>query len=552
MSDPVRPSGPTRHPFIHALLLVLPVAFVIVAHIVRTHGGPFWMWHVLDPSYYYLFDALNLVNLTTPGQPFHPGTPVQMLGALVLKAVYTLQSAQAIADMALADPERHLGIISSTFIALTALLSLALGVFVYRRLDGIWSALLFQLAPFLSMVTLKNAYHVKPEPILAALMLVVSMVVIACLRPGFLDRNRTRLAVGFGILAGFGVATKLTVAPIFVLPLFLLGNLRTVMTYAAASAIAFLLFTAPIWGAYDRLWGFAGQVMANSGAYAAADAAFIDFSTYPRAVLKILSRPVLHVPIIGAVIALLVDRLRQNRTGVNFSTEARALAGVALAVALQVLAVAKQPTANYMVPAYMLAPLALVLIRRLVIGWDIGSAGFRRGTSGAFAAFVCALAILQVFSVMRLNRELAEMVRVAQAVDDAKFAKCARLYVFPPSSHSFAMYRGDWEAGLRHTKMLSRLLPDNDYWFEQNSADLRNAQGSLELTQVLSSYPCLFIRGAHRGPILNFMRAQAPDLQLVLSCSTRDEAVFLAKVDCDGTVQEESLSLQQWLKVGHR
>ncbi|MCP5367640.1 MAG: hypothetical protein H6907_11330 [Hyphomicrobiales bacterium] len=527
-----------------AALTIIPVVFAVVAHILRAHGGPFWMWTILDPSYYYLFDGLNLVNLTTPGQPFHPGTPVQVMVALVLKAAYPLQSARQIAETVLADPEAHLRLVSSAFIVLWALVMLAAGLFAHRRLGDIWSALLLQLGPFLSMVILMNAYHVKPEPVLMGLMLVLSMVVIAALEPQSLDRHRTRYAVLFGLLAGFGIATKLTVAPIFVLPLLLLGNLRAMVLYGVVSVLGFLLFTAPIWGAYDRLWGFAGKVMASSGAYAAADSGVIDLAAYPRAALKIASRPVVHVPILAALVVLALDRRRARAAGAGWSLEARALAGIALAMAVQVLAVAKQPTANYMVPAYMLAPLALVVMRRLVASWEWGSAPVRTWSARGFALFVCLLAVMQVFSVLRLDRDLTDRVRVAGTVDDDRFRACARIYVFPPSSHSFAMYRGDWESGLRHTALLRGLLPGNDYWLEQGTMDLRNAAGSQKLSDVLAAYPCLFIRGAHRGPITRYLQAHAPDLKVRGKCSTRDEAVLTANVDCRGRLLADRPSWQ--------
>ncbi|MCH7485635.1 MAG: hypothetical protein IIC04_01445 [Proteobacteria bacterium] len=80
-----------------AALAALPVAYVAVTLVLRAHTMPFWLWHNLDPDYFYLLDSLNILNLTTPGHVYHPGTTVQWLGALV-KGAWALLLALAVAQ----------------------------------------------------------------------------------------------------------------------------------------------------------------------------------------------------------------------------------------------------------------------------------------------------------------------------------------------------------------------------------------------------------------------------------------------------------------------
>ena len=86
------------------LLLVLPGCFMVAAFWVRAQGGPAWLWFNLDPDYYYLLDALNVLNLTTPGHVYHPGTTVDWLGALILKVAYLGAGAENIITAVLNDP----------------------------------------------------------------------------------------------------------------------------------------------------------------------------------------------------------------------------------------------------------------------------------------------------------------------------------------------------------------------------------------------------------------------------------------------------------------
>ena len=86
-------------------LLLLPVAFMAAAFWARAQGGPTWLWFNLDPDYFYLLDALNIINLTTPGHVYHPGTTVQWLAALILQIANLGASGDDLTALVLADPE---------------------------------------------------------------------------------------------------------------------------------------------------------------------------------------------------------------------------------------------------------------------------------------------------------------------------------------------------------------------------------------------------------------------------------------------------------------
>ena len=115
-------------------MAALPVVYVAVTLVLRADAMPFWLWHNLDPDYFYLLDSLNIVNLTTPGHVYHPGTTVQWLGALVLKAAYPFTGPGEITGAVLADPERHLRLIGTVIVALNGGALYCLGVVRFRML----------------------------------------------------------------------------------------------------------------------------------------------------------------------------------------------------------------------------------------------------------------------------------------------------------------------------------------------------------------------------------------------------------------------------------
>lgn len=515
-------------------LLAVPVAFFAVSLALRRAGGAFWEWHISDPSYFYLFDSLHIARLAPPGQSFHPGTPVQILGAFVLRLAHPLSSGTDLAARVFDDPEAHLRLLSDVLLGLNAVALLIAGTIVRALAGSLPLALLMQAGPFLSMVILKNAYHVKPESLLIAVAVALSVLVLAAGRTWSRDGDARRLALAFGAVAGLGVATKLTAAPVFLLPLFLLGGARGIAVYAVAAAAAFAVFTLPALPNFGKVLEFTIGALARSGPYGSGSELVIDTAAYPRAVLSVASRPIVHLQLAFGAAALLITAWRRRRGLAVPAFEFRALAGLALAVFLQVLTVAKQPTANYMVPAYMLAPLAVILFYRFVADLGLGDATLRRRAAAAVAVLIAALGVAQAFAVGREYRDLAGKRAEARRIDNGRFAACARIYFFPASSPSFALFLGDWWTGSREGDAVARRVGANEYWFEQNIMDLRDAHGSRDLGPVLAQSRCVFLRGGHPGPIGAFLARNAPGIRFDRSCSTRDENILTYGVDCAG------------------
>ena len=388
-----------------AALALLPAAYVVVTLGLRADAMPFWLWHNLDPDYFYLLDSLNIVNLTTPGHVYHPGTTVQWLGALVLKAAYLFTAPGEITRAVLADPERHLRLIGSVIVALNGDALYCLGGVALAAFRALTPALIAQTAPFLSMVVLKHGLHVKPEALLVLATLMLAAVTVWSLRPGALERRGKALAIAFGVAAGFGIATKITAAPVFLLPLFLLGRVRTIALYGALAALSFVVFTLPMAGAYDQFAAWIAKVLVGSGAFGGGAATVIDPARYPASVIKMFSRPVLHVPFALSLLALVHAGLRRD-----WSPEVRALAGVSLAQLAHALVVAKQPSAVYLIPSIMLSALALSLLWRLY-----GRSPWHNRLAWAL---LLALGLAQGAGVVRVDGELRGLKSAALALDN--------------------------------------------------------------------------------------------------------------------------------------
>jgi hypothetical protein len=519
--------------------LVLPACYVAASLILRTDSGPFWLWFNLDPDYFYLLDALNLVNLTTPGHVAHPGTTVQVLGALVLKAGYPALDAEVITATVLDDPEFHLRRISTAIIGLNAAALAAAGIIGYSVFASFIPALLLQTAPFLSMLTLKHGFHAKPEALLVFAVLVLFMIVVMALRPGVLngelEGKRNRYAIAFGLVAGFAVATKLTAAPIFVLPLVLLGNFRAIAVYGFAALLAVVLFTLPAAGGYGDFLNWNWQVLKGSGAYGSGEATVIDMARYPADVAKLLRRPVVSVVLVLSLAAVAASWRRARKSGQPLPAPVLALAGVCLAQAAQVLVVAKQPAAHYMIPSYMLSALSLALLHQILHGVS----GRPKRVSQGFALLLAVLVAAQGGAVYRQDREFRQKTEAALA-PEGRFEACTRIYFYAASSRSYALLLADLVTGGRFAGRLQSRLPGGDYWFEDwykhLPTEIRDAAGPRTAASAINGAPCLMIRGTTPVHALAYLKETAPGFEFDTSCGVGDETILLKGARCDGSL----------------
>jgi hypothetical protein len=515
-------------------VLVLPAAYVIGAFFLRDAAGPFWMWYSLDPDYFYVLDSLNLALGQTPGHVHHPGTPVQVLGAVVMRAMHGLADADALTASVLAHPEGHLITIFAVITVVNGLAMAGLGLLALRPL-GALAAVLLQAGPFLSRVVFKHVIEVKPEPLLVLAMIGLLAVAVAALRPGAAEERPYRFAFAFAVVAGFAVACKVTAAPVFVLPLVVLPGWGPRAAYAGFALVSLITFTLPMAGSYDVFLAWMAKVAAGSGAYGAGSGA-VDLGAYPKHLYKLFSRPLLGVSWVLSLVVLAVAWRRRHIMPPG--PEARLLAGVAVAQLCQALVVAKQPTAYYMLPAWMVVPLSWVLMIRLAESLELRLARPKARFRGAVWALALVLAVAQTAAIARAAGEFEEKRRDAFAVDDGAFAACTRAYFYAASSRAYGLLLADHVTGGRFGARLP-VAPGTyilENWWDTGTVTVRGPGGPVDLAAEARRRPCLFIRGLHphAGPIREFLARTLPGASLDRACSTRDSLILTAGADCRG------------------
>ena len=135
--------------------IVIPGLFVVLGMYLKNSRGPYWSGSNYDPDYAYLMNALNVIEDLPIGHIDHPGTPVQIFIAIVMRCVHFLRNNfvydwPTLETDVLTNPELYLQTVSYVFLIINALLLSTIGFTAYYKLKNVWLGWLLQTAPFFS------------------------------------------------------------------------------------------------------------------------------------------------------------------------------------------------------------------------------------------------------------------------------------------------------------------------------------------------------------------------------------------------------------------
>ena len=268
-----------------AFIGLLPIVYVISYLFVGNKKGPYFWTPNQDPDYAYLANSLVLTLFQAPRHTDHPGTPLQMLGAIVIWVGHFVRSLlnpalpkDATTDV-LTDPEPFLHLINFALLLVTAIVMFAVGRATYRLSRNLILALIVQFSPFLMIETHLGGEpsRVAPDVLVFCISQLLSLVLIRYLYTEGAGRTR-RFALQLGSVIGIGMATKVTFIPMFLF--FLLPRGWKNKAWAVGTMIfSFLLATLPIITEYGRMLRWLTGIATHTGAYGGGDVGLVDPTT---------------------------------------------------------------------------------------------------------------------------------------------------------------------------------------------------------------------------------------------------------------------------------
>jgi hypothetical protein len=506
---------------LYATLCILPLVFLGLEALLSFKAGPFWLWFHVDPNYFYLLNGLMLAVGETPADVFHPGTPVHVLVALLLRVLHPLASADDLQRLVLSEPEYYLSIASKLVVSLNATALVFLGLSAHRTFGRLLPALAAQTAPFSTMFVMKQVYHVKPE---SFLLLAASLMGIALFEAIRREGSSPKVAP-FAWVAGFGVASKLLFAPVALAPLFVLGSRKLALRYVLASLAVFLLCLLPAVGNWDVSVAYFSRMATNSGAYGGGEATVIDWAAYPANLAKVFAgKPIFD----GMLLLSLLALLARWKKGLSRTLSWRALEGIVLAEVAMALLVAKHPIAYYMVAAVSLvgiqAALLIVLSEELV--------GQRRWWRLAMAVVLLVLGLSRIGAYDKDTAELADWQAKARGLDMARYEACTQVFFDFASSPTYALYMGDMMTRWRWAVRLAAMYPaPNQVFMNFFTKEPRRWGEKIDLQAEFAKRPCVALRGAWDGAMKSYLSSLAPDTKIEGQCMAGQEFLLTSGIE---------------------
>jgi hypothetical protein len=439
-----------------------------------------------DPTYAYLLNSLLLAEFKAPHHVDHPGTTVQLLGALVIKSMNVFSSRDEMVRSVLENPMHYINAILLCLNLLQAASLFLSGFLVWKATEDIRAALLFQLAPAMMWADVNASQFINTEPMQMTIGFLLAALLIYFREKGE-EKDELKFGRIFGLLLGMGIVTKIIFAPLILIPLLILGRWKSRVQFLAALLCGVAVFIIPIVGRLTYIRSWVRGLATHKGLYGRGEKGFIDHSAYwGNLVGLVRSAEFFFVAVFASALVLLWILWRRKKLE-------PLLFGVVVVQLLQLVLVAKMPKETYLVPAFVLSGINLVFVYRALRG---DAAHRVRG----WIVFSCLALIISWVAVSYQRREMAWIRGIDREHNSIEPAIAAagtnRVVVnyFGSTSADFALFFGNQFAGHHYGKELGKVYPKT-LFYELWGKRYQTFAETIEPAAVFQMAPEFLFRG---------------------------------------------------------
>ncbi len=500
------------------VLLAIPVLALVGAFWMKEARGPYWLRTNFDPDYVYLTNALNLARGLPPAHVDHPGTTVQEIGAVVVRAVYAWNGSGDLSRDVLSRPETYLSVFHAVLAGTFALSLWVLGAVGLRVFADPARAVLLQMLP-LAWPGLERLSTVQPENLLLTVHVLFAAALIRCVAD---ERPSTRSVAVLGAIAGFGVLTKLTFIWVPLIPLLILTGWRRRVQYAAGAVGAVFLFGWPLLPRLPDVVYWIRSLATHTGHYGSGPRGF-DLPRYLENLQQLFAGQIELVVVIavGVVGLVLWSRVPDEAGRRRF----RLLLGIVSVQMLQIAMVAKHPKSHYLLPAFGVASLSIFFSFE-AISRTLGSRAKPVATA-TLVGFLILTGLVGAREARRVHAKLAPVSAFQQDLHaqlETQFSECAVVTYFKSSSPANALRFGNYYAEWEYNDVLMELFP-RDFFFELETHRFLHFFEPTSFEALRATYPCVVFQGV---PVPYFADALPPDVRTVNLTRSSYETLYRA------------------------
>jgi len=406
-----------------------------------------------DPDYGYLLNSLLIVCGLAPAHIDHPGTLLQLLGALVIRLKYFWghPGGADIVSAVLLAPYEYLRLISEVMIAILAGAALLFGLGLNRLGYSLLVAMIAQSAPLWLPDAWIYSVHVSPEILIPVVGFGVAYLL---LRIRCLNHCSNKEAAILGALLGAGLALKMNMLPLLIFVL-VPSERRSRLIAIAAVPCAFVVSTIPIWPRYGALFDWLERITTHQATYGTGNAGWFPAVSVLASnfALLIQENPAFFYLLILLPIVAAASHLKR-------SSDRRLLVCCWVALIVLFSMVMKQVATRYLLPSTavwaVLVPLIMSQNRypgrhvlRAITVLILAAAIFTGGKK----------MVISRYSSLQEERQILDFFRELEPYRD-----CARIYGAGVPYVEFALHLGNLAAFETFAGRLQELYPDTIFY----------------------------------------------------------------------------------------
>jgi len=341
----------------HLVLFVLPIIYAFFC-IHTTHKSPNAFLQTVDPEYIHLISSVNLAEGNLNIQSIEsPGTPLYVLGAITAKVTCFVSSNDSLKEDFISNPEKYIDALRLVLLILTTLCLFILGHVVHKVSHSPFTAILFQLAPFLSADIMLTSTIFTPDHFLVILMLLYMAVLFNHIHREN-NSGEMKSALYFSFFSAIGCATKITFLPLVILPLFILPKTKQKLVFILSTVLLSPLFAFTAAIQYNRFFGWVKGLIFHSGHYGTGEEKIISSSAFINNLGKIVRTEIPFIIISLLLVIsmfLLIKRKEKNQHN-------RIIVGLLCTFILHIILVSKHFAIRYLTPSILLGILGIYLL----------------------------------------------------------------------------------------------------------------------------------------------------------------------------------------------
>ncbi len=475
-------------------IFAIPLIVTLLAIQLKKATGPYWLGANSDPSYIYLMNSLYITDGIAPIFVDHPGTTVQILGAVVIKILNLGATQRELLDNVFRNPELYMNAIHFVLMFLYMLSIIIVGLYSFKKTGNLLFSIFLQLSPFLLFPSDSRIFLISAE---ALLVTVVNFYVVCILKLyfDFEERNKIRPAVLFAIVCALGVATKITFLPLLLAPIILLRGIKSKLIFCAVFLLSWFILTIPVIPRYEKMFHWWNGLIVYTGAHGSGIKGFVNIHSYISTIWSLMKINAFLTVMAMCYLLVVFQYLKgsggKSESGPKLSRVIRFLSVFFLIVAAQFLMAAKQGSGHYMVSSVGLAGLLMGLLFEYA---NVGLRIDRRFFVAFLFFFVISLSFVTIRYSNKLYEKNDETLRFSTMVRE-KYKDCIICGYYRSSSPEIAMDFGDDCYGFKaYGQLLQKKYP-NAYFYNRWNHLFHRFSDYVYLQDMLKLNQCVLLYG---------------------------------------------------------